>query len=533
MMGRLKKPPVDVLLNGQADARIGDNAKATAPPPVELQTTALAQVKPKPVKYLVPNMLPKGKLVVGAGPGGVGKSSVTLSIASSLSRGVCCCGLDYPDPVTADTLLIVCEDDPEDTLVPRLLAHGADMERIHLAEGVLAPGAEKKPFTLADVEPLTLWLEQHPACKLVVVDPATAFVGAAGIDDHRDAELRSLLGPLAVMAAARDVCVVLILHINKAAAQSAVNRVLGGVGYVNAARAAYLVVPAREDPDMRLMLPIKSNLSPDRKGLKYRTVPLAQQAGLAVLERFEELSHDDRLKLASQLYTVVWQGSTDVSADDALTPPEKKKELSEEAVWLRDWMGGKPVLAREAFENAKKADITEEQLRRAQKELGVKAKRESGKQSPPWYWIPSGVAAPWDPQPDQENGRVWDAPQHEKHAKHAKDAKDATDPEDGRVGRVGRIGHVLRVGDEPQTRPDAANWDHEDDPATWIKSVDSILANPPGWVNEYARAVLAAAKDAVAEAIRGPEVDEEKVYLLIEDTRDELRNHGVPDQDIP
>ncbi len=238
-----------------------------------LETTCLLGIKPQPLDWLIPDLLPLGKLFVLAGDGGLGKSSATLHIAADLSQGRCCCGLTYDKPAHARTLLVSCEDDLADTIVPRLLAHNANLGMIDKVNGLIKTYpivegerrvSEKIPFSLAQVKPLGDWLTVHPDCRLVVIDPATAFVGAAGIDDHRDSELRSLLGPLHELAGERKISIVLIMHCNKGGAAKATNRVLGGVGYVNASRAAFLVCQDPDDKTRRLMLPLKYNLTGDQ-----------------------------------------------------------------------------------------------------------------------------------------------------------------------------------------------------------------------------------------------------------------------------
>src|SRR5262249_47420995 len=88
--------------------------------PRGLDTTCLATIRPMPVKWLIPNYFPLGKLVLIAGDGGHGKSSITLDTAARLTTGRPCLGLQYNAMSPSDVLIISCEDDYEDTVVPRL-----------------------------------------------------------------------------------------------------------------------------------------------------------------------------------------------------------------------------------------------------------------------------------------------------------------------------------------------------------------------------------------------------------------------------
>src|SRR5207244_482487 len=84
-----------------------------------------------------------------------------------------------------------------------------------------------------------LVLQARPEGRLVVVDPAGAYIGKSGIDDHKDSDLRALLGPLAELAARHAVTILLVKHLNKGVTAKAVHKVGGSVGYVNAVRAAF------------------------------------------------------------------------------------------------------------------------------------------------------------------------------------------------------------------------------------------------------------------------------------------------------
>lgn len=107
--------------------------------PAGLDTTRLDSIRPRPIRWLVPNLIPLGKLVLIAGDGGHGKTTLTLDMAANLTMGRPCFGKDYEAPEPCDVLLISCEDDFEDTVVPRLIAAEADLKRVHRVNGVRDP----------------------------------------------------------------------------------------------------------------------------------------------------------------------------------------------------------------------------------------------------------------------------------------------------------------------------------------------------------------------------------------------------------
>src|SRR5262249_35902791 len=141
---------------------------------IGLQTTRLDTIRPIPVRWLVPGYLPLGKLILLAGDGGHGKSVLTLHLTAALTRGQPCFGLDYKSPPACDVLLISCEDDFADTVVPRLLAAGAPLVRVWKVDGIKTKEGKAAPYCLAHYQAMDRELAAHPDIRLVVIDPAGA-----------------------------------------------------------------------------------------------------------------------------------------------------------------------------------------------------------------------------------------------------------------------------------------------------------------------------------------------------------------------
>lgn len=309
-------------------------------------------VQPRPLRFLVPSVLPLAKLVLLAGKGSLGKSTITSDLAARLSRGEPAMGLRYDKPIDGETIFATCEDGENDTLVPRLLAAGADLDRIHFLRGVGVPnkpGERPTPWSLAHHQALENTLKENRSIRLLVIDPANAFAGRAGIDGHNDAELRSLLGPLADVASARNVTVLLVTHTRKADCASAVEKVMGSVGWVNAVRAAWMVMHAPPPAKEKLMLPIKCNLWKDARGFVYNTRQLNSSEQELALAGVKDLDGEDWNALATQLYRVQWMGQTDADADSVLAEASKqqrggnaKADTEKAAAWLAEFLATGP-----------------------------------------------------------------------------------------------------------------------------------------------------------------------------------------------
>lgn len=228
-----------------------------------------SDIQPEPIRWLWPGRFPLGKLVLIAGDAGLGKSQITVDIAARISNG-----RRFPDgetpPGAGDTLILTVEDDPADTIRPRLDACMADVDRVHFLRcRVNSKGRESAP-SIRDVDVIADafgQIEQKGGRPmLLVIDPIMAFL--AGADAHKDAEVREVLTPLATLCAEQGVTPVLVGHLNKSS-NSPQYRIGGTVAFPALARAAFLVVADQADRSQRYFLPLKNNLGPDQGGFGY------------------------------------------------------------------------------------------------------------------------------------------------------------------------------------------------------------------------------------------------------------------------
>jgi RecA-family ATPase len=144
-----------------------------------------------------------------------------------LSKGRSCLGLNYIAPAPCSVLLLSCEDGYQDTVVPRLMAADADPRRIRRVDGIRGIDGKVLPFCLAYYQQLEEELVQRRDVRIVIIDPAGAYVGRSGIDDHKDSELRALMDRLAELAARRRVTILLVKHFNKLNSARALHRISG------------------------------------------------------------------------------------------------------------------------------------------------------------------------------------------------------------------------------------------------------------------------------------------------------------------
>ena len=236
-------------------------------------------------------------------------------------------------------------------------AHDANVDNIHILESITYVDGdghqESKLVTLLDVDPIELWMRRHSDCRLIIIDPITAYLGDA--DSHKNAELRALLTPWAKLAADCGVAVVAVSHLTKNSSTSAMYRITGSLAFVAASRAVWVVCKDKQDPDRRLFLPVKCNLGPDQHGLAYRVFA----DGDAVM--------------------IEWESDpVQIDAQDALAPdvPDRDRPERDEAEeWLRDQLKGGPVAVKDLEKEARAAGIAWRTLERAKGSAGARARK--------------------------------------------------------------------------------------------------------------------------------------------------------------
>jgi len=255
-------------------------AERVLPPPPDGCVVARGDsIMPEAIRWVWPGWLAAGKVHLLAGAPGCGKTTITLAIAAAITNGK-----TWPDGTRCDSLGDVLiwsgEDDLADTLIPRLIAEGADTRRTHFVRGVCKDG-EMRPFDPStDVHLLIDVAKKIPGLRMVIIDPVS--VAVAG-DSYKNAEVRRGLQPLVDFAASAGVALLGISHLTKGGATSdPASRVLGSVAFVAVARIVWLAakVHGADDGERRVLVRAKSNIGPDGGGFGYDLEQIESAPGI-------------------------------------------------------------------------------------------------------------------------------------------------------------------------------------------------------------------------------------------------------------
>lgn len=339
----------------------------------------LSKVKPERVQWLWPGRLPAGKLVVVDGDPSVGKSTLTLDIAARVSTGAPWPGGGHDRPPVGDVLLLSAEDGISDTIAPRLIAAGADLEHVHAMTDVRLVDDDGKvtqvPPSLPRDIPVIEDFVAHKDVRLVVVDVLFAYLNSK-VDSHRDQDVRGVLHRLADMADRTGATVLLLRHLNKASGGHALYRGGGSIGIIGAARAAFIVARDPDDEQRRIFAISKSNLAMEPPALAYRLVDCPDY-GCARVE-WEDQPTEHR---AADLL-----GGPSGSDDDGTQ--------GEAVRWLVDYLtdNGGQAPAGELIKAAAKDGLPKHKVQRARKAAGVESRKDGFGAG--WVWSLESDGAP-------------------------------------------------------------------------------------------------------------------------------------------
>jgi len=327
-------------------------------------------IEAKPITWLWNGFIPQGKLTLLAGAGGTGKSTLAFNFAAIVSNaGV------WPDnsrcDVAANVLVWSSEDDASDTIIPRLMAAGANLSRCGIISGAIDVNGMRCSFDAArDVNHLREATQQIGGVSLLIIDPiVTAVTG----DMNKANDVRRSLQAIVDFAAETNCAVIGITHFAKGTAgKNSAERVIGSQAFAALARMV-LVAAKEEDSARRVFTRAKSNNSVDSGGFSYSIDAIELQSGIVATR----VAWGDSLEGSSRSILAKIEG--DISEDGEKLKAAKK--------FLIEMLRDGPVPAKELLTCAREGyAITEDTLRRAYKEIGAKPCRVGFGSNGAWMW---------------------------------------------------------------------------------------------------------------------------------------------------
>jgi putative DNA primase/helicase len=384
----------------------------------EVRLVRASDVKMQPITWLWDGWLARGKLHVLGGAPGTGKTTIAMGLAATVTTGG-----RWPDGTcaTAGNVLVWSgEDDPADTLIPRLALSGADLSRVHFVAGT-REGNEDRSFDPArDMESLRRELAEIGDVVLMVLDP---IVTAVAGDSHKNAEVRRGLQPVVDLAASMGCAVVGITHFSKGThGRDPVERLTGSQAFGALARVVLVAAKHQKEGEdgrtVRLFCRAKSNIGPNDDGFEYDL----HQA---------ELATHPGISTSSVLWGEAVEGTARelLATADATGDDGEGGALADAKRFLADLLAHGPVLQTSIRRDADSAGYSQATIRRAKRALGVVAEK-SGMRGG-WVWrMPDEPK----PMPRKESAKMSEGEEEAQHnslsifakSEHLRDASPST-----------------------------------------------------------------------------------------------------------
>ena len=319
--------------------------------PETVKIIRMSDVELTPVEWLWKPYLPFGKLSVLQGNPGEGKTYFAMHLAAACTNGKLLPNMERMEPF--NVIYQTAEDGLGDTVKPRLIEAGADLDR------VLVIDDSDVQLTLSDERIEKAIIENN--ARLVIIDPIQAYLGA-DVDMNRANEVRPIFMRLGQVAQRTGCAILLIGHLNKAAGMQSLQRGLGSIDIAAAVRSVMFIGKLKHDPTMRILTHEKSSLAPPGASLAFS---LGDEGGFR------------------------WVGEYDITADEMLSGIEPQRETKTQQA--KDLIctllaGGKQVFSEDIDKAALERGIPGRTVRDAKRELGdaLKSKIVEGRKKVFW-----------------------------------------------------------------------------------------------------------------------------------------------------
>ena len=299
---------------------------------LRLMVRQASTVKPQAVEWLWPFHLQLKALNIVAGPEGKGKSLVVADCTARVTTG-----RSWPDgttPPKGRVLYCSAEEDASATVVPRLMAAGADLELVDIVDGLGKAGDDPEDAMHIDLAKhlpqVYQQLKERGDYRLCVWD---TFQSVSLQTEHKsNTNQKQVAQPLAKIASELNLTMLCVEHHSRSGLQrgNADNAILGA-GLVRTARAIWHVLEDPDDDKMRLFLPGKlNNANRDSEDLSWRFC--FREIMVSIDGRKVPVPAIDWRELSGKTLNEV----RDVAIGEGKGPGRPKDEFAKAVKWLQD-----------------------------------------------------------------------------------------------------------------------------------------------------------------------------------------------------
>jgi hypothetical protein len=321
--------------------------------------TPASAIRVRPVRWLWQDRVALGTLALVGGREGIGKSMVCYWVSAALTRGTLP-GVYFGLPKAV--IVAATEDSWEYTIVPRLMAAEADLDRVFRVDVTTAEGFGGSLSLPRDLDAMRRLIEENDVAMLLL-DPLLSRLDPS-LDTHKDAEVRRALEPTVTLADECAVAVFGIMHVNKSVTTDPLSMLMASRAFAAVARAVLFVIVDPNVERIRLLGQAKNNLGATDLPSMTFTVEGA--------------------KVADTEEGPVWTGKVRWGADDPRQIGEVLRNIGESGVsrsltdeasnWLSDYLAIHIVVdSSQVRADGKAAGYGETTLKRARSKIGAES----------------------------------------------------------------------------------------------------------------------------------------------------------------
>jgi hypothetical protein len=344
-------------------------------PPSTLHSLRASAVEMAAIQWLWPDRYALGKLGLLVGLPDEGKGQIFADAAARVTQG-----WDWPcgegTAPQGNVVLLTAEDDLTDTVVPRLVAAGADLDRVEIVRMVRDEKRDRMFSLATDLDLLRQKIAEVGNVKMVQIDPITAYLGNIKMDSFRTTDVRTVLSPVGDLAAELKIAIIGMMHFNKKLdVNNALLRISDSLAFGATARHVYAAV---NDPEnkRKLFVKGKNNLA-------------SADGDQALAYRFGVRKVGDDQQTGQEIWAphILWENEhVNITAAEAMTANKSPTVREEAKEFLADLLANGPVPKADIEDAAEGNCISESTLRRAKSDLGVTARKDG--ENGAWRWHP-------------------------------------------------------------------------------------------------------------------------------------------------
>jgi len=346
----------------------------SAAPAVALVSVCAASVRPEPIEWIWEGRIARGKHTAIAGEPGLGKSQTGIDIAARITREA---RWPHGEGIAPKGRVVIlsAEDAAQDTIVPRLMAAGADLSMVEIIQAVSREDGVRKFSLETDIQLLEERINQLGDVLMILIDPISAYLGGK-LDSHKDVAVRSAMSPVTLLAERARVAILSISHFNKSngsGATKALHKFMGSIAFVAGPRVAFAIIEDPECPERRFMLHAKANIAVPAPGLAF------------------SIKSETLLDFGITTSRVEWESGTVMqTADQVLAASSGRKRetpaLDEAKELLTDLISTDGTAVREIRDEAAKAGVAWKTVRDAKDALKLVSEKSGIDGGWMWRW---------------------------------------------------------------------------------------------------------------------------------------------------